>query len=185
MKRSMLLLCILCLLLICAACGNNEAAEPGSDTDPAAEEITVGVVCHAALVNVRLEPDADSRIISTALRGMMFQVLDYNEEDEWHHIICGGDTAYINGAYLSVTKWEKGSSVTIGTVYGTDGVVSVFAEKNTGSAQVIGALKGEQFLVTQNLSDQGWYKVSTPDGGGYIRAEYLRTKTDSIENLLS
>ena len=185
MKKYLILTLVLGLLIVLAACGGKDTADTEETPAAQTEVIYVGTVCHASLVNVRMAADGNSRIISTALRGTMFRVLDYNEEDEWHRVICGGDTAYINGAYLYVTKWEKGASVTVGTVYGTDSVVSVYADKDTGSAQVIGALRGEQFMVTKNLSDEGWYKVITPDGSGYIKAEYLRTKTDSIEKLLS
>ena len=190
MKKILTLLLCSAMLLFAGCTGQQDNApeeDAATPAPPPGETITVGTACNAAIVNIRIEPDGESRIVDNAMRGDMYQVLDYREgaETEWYKIICMGDTAYISADYLFITQWESGTELTLGTVVNSDEVVGIYSSADSESPVVLGALKGEQYLVIYDDSENGWYKLGFPEGEGYISSDYLEVKTVTIENALS
>lgn len=190
MKKTLLCVLMLMLLLCFAACGNDtpEVNEPGNGTDqsgipeePLKNMITVGTICNAPVVNIRVEATTEGRVIDNAVRGQMFAITEYTEDSVWHRVNYKGEIGYINAEYMYVAEWEDGEQITLATV--TD---SVNVRKNpaTTGAVIINALKGEQYLVLEEDDGSGWYKVGFPEGMGYISAEYLEIETLSINDAL-
>ena len=182
-KYFLAIVCSLCLL-ICAACGQQEETPPDSSDigNIDNEEITVGTVYDAAVVNIRIAPEGDSRIVDTESRGEMFKVVDYDAEEEWHKIICKGDIAYINSNYLYITQWPADYELTVGTVIGS-GVMTVYAQPDTESKSILGTIKGEKFLVIDDY-DENWYQIGFPTGSGYIKKSFLDTITTTVHKAL-
>ena len=180
-----LLLLLLAVALVLTACGQEEPVTPEGDK-PAEEGdppqlLSVGTVYNADVVNIRMEPDEDARILDTASRGVMFQIVDYDPASAWQKITYRGETAYISSDYLYMQEWESGTKLDIGTIIGDSGIVNV---RNTPSADgqvVLVALKGAKFVVVTIDEGSGWYQVGFPEGVGYIEPQYLSVQSTTIE----
>ena len=152
MKR--LLLLLLAVSLVLTACGQEETATPDghnySEGNATSQLLSVGTVYNADVVNIRMEPDEEARILDTASRGEMFQIVDYDPASAWQKINYRGETAYISGDYLYMQEWESGTKLDIGTIIGdiqakTKAVISQIGHLIGGfcTVQSIDSIKGQ------------------------------------------
>ena len=183
MKR--LLLLLLAVSLVLTACGQEETATPDghnySEGNATSQLLSVGTVYNADVVNIRMEPDEEARILDTASRGEMFQIVDYDPASAWQKINYRGETAYISGDYLYMQEWESGTKLDIGTIIGDSGIVNVRSTPGAEGQVVLVALKGAKFVVVTIDKDSGWYQVCFPEGVGYIEPQYLSVQSTTIE----
>ena len=187
MKR--VLLQILALALLLAACGNTSSLDQNVDdegqTENEAVMLNVGTVCHADVVNVRMEPDASGRIIDTASRGELFEVINYAKDKDWQEVRCQGERAYISSEYLYVVEWNSAEQFAIGTVSGSSGMIKIYNIPSREGTVVLTAFKGAKFMVTSPEAENGWYKVGFPEGVGYIEEQNLQVQTTTLVKALS
>lgn len=193
MKRRVLLclVMLLCFCLLCAGCGKAPDAEADAPPAPDAQEpldqpakmLRIGAVVDAVVVNVRIEPSTDARILDTVQRGDMLEVVS-GPSDGWCEVRCRGDLAYISADYLYISEWKDGTVVTVGTVDGGDGAVNVRKSPSTTGDILFVAEKNEHFLLLEENSSQGWHQVSYRGEAAYISAEFLTLKRTTINDAL-
>ena len=193
MRKLLLLLFILGLLTGLAACQQGEPqpqaeAPPQQESapPPAVDERTllVGTVVNATLVNIRQQPNTDSRIIDNALRGVMYRLSSAEPIDGWYEIVSHGETAYIYQDYLYVTEWQSGAQLTVGRVVNTDSAVNIRQEASLDAPIVASAGKNESFIVLQPDIAEGWHQIDLAGTPAYIGTAFLEMQTLSIEDAL-
>ncbi len=192
MKKVICLLLLMLAVFCLAACNDNNAAEPdpsqnGADpnqdiVEPPVDMLTIGTVYNASVVNIRAEASTEGRIIDNTIRGQMFTVINYDDANTWHQISYRGEIGYISAEYLYVNQWEDNQAVTIATVKET---VNIRQNPAETAAVLIGALKGEQYMVTGEDDGSGWVKVSYPDGMGYVSSAYVDVRQTTINEAVN
>ncbi len=194
-KRSLLslLLSVLLILLFALLAGCHQA-EPetgdlpdSEDTEPLEDAqkvstVQVGMVVDGAVVNIRIEPSTEGRILDTVQRGALLEVVS-GPEAGWYEVRCRGDIAYVNADYLYVSEWLTDKPVTVGTVTGSD-AVNVRQTPSTSGNILFTAAENDQFIVLQANSSEGWHQVSYRGGSAYISTEYLTLTEATIGELL-
>lgn len=190
MKPLILLFLILCLLSF-GACGNDEPAEtplePAPPPQQPAEEPTlldVATVVDAIVVNVRMEPNTEARILDTVRRGEMFEIIGLSEDGQWYRIFFHGDPAYISADYIYPAQWPEGEALTLGRVINAEGAVNVRASASTSGEILLAAQDHEQFVVTAADSGSGWHQLSYQGEPAYISAEFLLLEQTTIDQVL-
>ena len=186
MKKIVLLLLVGYLLLL-PACGSRTTVgsvdestdEIPTDIAVAPETFDVGTVTDTSVVNIRLLPSTDGRILDTALRGIMFRITGISEDGDWYEVFYRGDKAYISAEYLYVSTWEDGSTLILGTVLDP---VNVRKSASIEAEMVCIAQKNEQFVVRDTNLESGWYEVDYKGEPAFVRAEYLSLRAVHIED---
>lgn len=125
-------------------------------------------------LNIRKSPSKNADIIGKMEKGNLAQVLD--KQEEWTKIKSGSVTGYVSNDYL---------------VYGDD--IETYAEKNvkqiatvetetlrvrkkTDTSSDIMTLVDEGDELTAKKAEDGWIKVTTSEGKGYVSEEYVETE---------
>lgn len=183
-----LLVILITLALILSACGKPVEQEPEEplapvvpETPPA--EFQVAVVVDALVVNVRLGPSTDQRILDTARRGSMFRLADPTQTEGWYQVRIRGDKAYINGDYLHISTWRTGQELIVGTVVESE-AVNVRSAPDPSSDVVLSAARGECFQVTAVDYVTGWHQVEYKGQSAYISSEFVHLHDAKIEDVL-
>ncbi len=178
-----LLFPLIAAVLLLAACSASPEG-PGENSTGENEQpqlLAVGTVYNADVVNIRMEPDDEARILDTVSRGEMFEVVNYDPEASWQQLRYRGETAYIHSEYIYLQEWESGTQVDIGTITGDGEIVNVYRHPWPESEVVMHALKGTKFVVVTFDEGSGWYQVGFPNGIGYVEPQYLQIRSTTID----
>ena len=127
-------------------------------------DIAVAQVNH--YVNVRQEPDTESEILGKLYDKSAATVLE-TTEDGWYRITSGNVNGYVKAEYVVVGDEELARSV--GTRLATVTTTTLFVRTEpTTEAKVL------------TMLTEGWAKVSTADGDGYVALDYVTLSTEYI-----
>lgn len=180
---------LLCVLLLFTGCGkdteaDNPPAADAADDAPTAEVqmLLVGAIVDSEVVNIRHQASTDGRILDTARRGQMFEILD--QTDGWCQVSYRGDIAYISASYLYQQEWQEGAQILLGVINEQGERANVRAAANTDAAVLLTAMKGEQFIVSQQDYSEGWHQVQYKGHAAYISADYLTVSETTIDQAL-
>lgn len=131
-------------------------------------DIAVAQVNH--YVNVRQEPDTESEILGKLYDKSAATVLE-TTEDGWYRITSGNVNGYVKAEYVVVGDEELARSV--GTRLATVTTTTLFVRTEpTTEAKVLTMLPDGDDVVVTDESTEGWAKVSTADGDGYVALDY-------------
>lgn len=135
--------------------------------------VGVGTVMGDVL-RIRESPSTSATVLSAVVNGEKVAVVD--ELSGWYKVAYGGVVGYMSSEYLSVSKVESadlgtamvnGTNVRMRSGPGTD--YSIVTEYGLGvKVPVIGI-------------NNGWFKVSTNAGTGYILSDYITYESGVIE----
>ena len=139
-------------------------------------DIAVAQVNH--YVNVRQEPDTESEILGKLYDKSAATVLE-TTEDGWYRITSGNVNGYVKAEYVVVGDEELARSV--GTRLATVTTTTLFVRTEpTTEAKVLTMLPDGDDVVVIDESTEGWAKVSTADGDGYVALDYVTLSTEYI-----
>ena len=139
-------------------------------------DIAVAQVNH--YVNVRQEPDTESEILGKLYDKSAATVLE-TTEDGWYRITSGNVNGYVKAEYVVVGDEELARSV--GTRLATVTTTTLFVRTEpTSEAKVLTMLPDGDDVVVTDESTEGWAKVSTADGDGYVALDYVTLSTEYI-----
>ena len=139
-------------------------------------DIAVAQVNH--YVNVRQEPDTESEILGKLYDKSAATVLE-TTEDGWYRITSGNVNGYVKAEYVVVGDEELARSV--GTRLATVTTTTLFVRTApTTEAKVLTMLPDGDDVVVTDESTEGWAKVSTADGDGYVALDYVTLSTEYI-----
>ena len=139
-------------------------------------DIAVAQVNH--YVNVRQEPDTESEILGKLYDKSAATVLE-TTEDGWYRITSGNVNGYVKPEYVVVGDEELARSV--GTRLATVTTTTLFVRTEpTTEAKVLTMLPDGDDVVVTDESTEGWAKVSTADGDGYVALDYVTLSTEYI-----
>ena len=139
-------------------------------------DIAVAQVNH--YVNVRQEPDTESEILGKLYDKSAATVLE-TTEDGWYRITSGNVNGYVKPEYVVGGDEELAKSV--GTRLATVTTTTLFVRTEpTTEAKVLTMLPDGDDVVVTDESTEGWAKVSTADGDGYVALDYVTLSTEYI-----
>ena len=139
-------------------------------------DIAVAQVNH--YVNVRQEPDTESEILGKLYDKSAATVLE-TTEDGWYRTTSGNVNGYVKAEYVIVGDEELARSV--GTRLATVTTTTLFVRTEpTTEAKVLTMLPDGDDVVVTDESTEGWAKVSTADGDGYVALDYVTLSTEYI-----
>lgn len=139
-------------------------------------DIAVAQVNH--YVNVRQEPDTESEILGKLYDKSAATVLE-TTEDGWYRITSGNVNGYVKAEYVVVGDEELARSVGMRLATVTTTTLFVRTEPTT-EAKVLTMLPDGDDVVVTDESTEGWAKVSTADGDGYVALDYVTLSTEYI-----
>ena len=100
-------------------------------------------------------------------------------EDGWYRITSGNVNGYVKAEYVVVGDEELARSV--GTRLATVTTTTLFVRTEpTTEAKVLTMLPDGDDVVVTDESTEGWAKVSTADGDGYVALDYVTLSTEYI-----
>lgn len=130
-------------------------------------------------VNIRSEANTESEVLGKLYNNSAATVLE-TTEDGWYKITSGSVTGYIKSEYLVVGNEELAKEV--GTRYATVTTTTLYVRSEpTTDAKVLTMLPEGDDLVVVDESTEGWVKVTTEAGEGYISTDYITLSTEYVE----
>ena len=121
-----------------------------------------------AALNIRSGPSTDYDRVGILAGGTIVVILEKTTKD-WYKINYAGTVGYVASEYLTdVLKAENFKAT--GTVIGNK--VRMRKGPSTDKAVITMYSEGDQLSVIG--INNGWYKVVTQEGTGYIRSDYIK-----------
>lgn len=129
-------------------------------------------------VNVRALPNTDSEVLGKLYDKSAATVLEITE-DGWYRIVSGNVEGYVKAEYVVVGDEELARAVS--TRYATVTTTTLFVRKEpTIEAGILTMLPEGDDLVVLDESTEGWVKVATVEGDGYVSMDYVSLSTEYI-----
>ena len=145
------------------------SGENGMATDSNGNEIVVAQVND--YINVRADADAESDIVGKLYNGSVAKVLG-RTGNGWARVRSGDVTGYIREEYVATgdTAQQLADSVTTKKAVVTTETLRVRAAAQADSDVITLIGQGQTLDILEEAD--GWYKVNTEDGEGYISADF-------------
>ena len=145
------------------------SGETGMATDSNGNEIVVAQVND--YINVRADADAESDIVGKLYNGSVAKVLG-RTGNGWARVRSGDVTGYIREEYVATgdTAQQLADSVTTKKAVVTTETLRVRAAAQADSDVITLIGQGQTLDILEEAD--GWYKVNTEDGEGYISADF-------------
>lgn len=157
----------------------SEGVEENQTPEVTSEYADIAIAQVTDYVNIRSEANTDSEVLGKLYNNSAATVLE-TTEDGWYKITSGSVTGYIKAEYLVVGDEELAKEV--GTRYATVTTTTLYVRSEaTTESSVISMLPEGDDLVVIDESTEGWVKVSTEAGEGYISTDYVTLSTEYVE----
>lgn len=144
----------------------------------ASEYVDIAIAQVNNYVNVRALPSTDSEVLGKLYHQSAATVLE-TTADGWYRILSGTVEGYVKAEYVVVGDEELARSV--GTRYATVTTTTLFVRSEpTTEARVLTMLPEGDDLVVLDESAEGWVKVATVEGDGYVSADYVQLSTEYV-----
>ena len=156
--------------------GNNTAADTSANNDSSATATQASPYAHIGVANVsdyafiRTAPDTNSDYAGKIYPNEVATV--DGEEGDFYHVTSGDVTGYISKELLIVGDEAKVKSVakTLATINTTTLKVRTAPDAN---ASVLTLVAGTTEYTVTDTSTQGWVKIQTEAGEGYVSSEFV------------
>lgn len=130
-------------------------------------------------VNVRSLPDAESEVVGKLYDNAVGELV--SDEGEWIQITSGNCTGYVKAEYVVVGEEALALVEEVGTTYAIVDTTTLFIRAESSlEADIIGMLPYEEELLVIEKLD-GWNKVSTVEGDGYVSNDFVTLRTEFVE----
>lgn len=135
-------------------------------------------------VNLREQPTTESEVLGKLYANSAATVLEAVQDEageEWYKINSGSvENGYVKAEYVVVGDEELIRQVS--TRYAAVKTTTLFVRKEPGTdSPVLTMLPDGDDVVVLEEGENGWHKVSTEEGDGYVSGEYVKLWTDYIE----
>lgn len=157
-----------------------EAAEQVSENEVpvvASEYSDIAIAQVDNYVNVRSEPNTESEVLGKLYDNSAATVLE-TTDNGWYRIKSGNVEGYVKSEYVVTgneelaravsTRWAKVSTTTL----------FVREEPSIDSKRIYWLGDGEDLVIMDEID--GWLKVSTEAGDGYISKDYVTITTEFV-----
>lgn len=129
-------------------------------------------------VNVRMEPNTESEVLGKLYDNSAAKVLEVTE-DGWYRIESGTVNGYVKAEYVVVGDEQLAKEVS--TRYAKVTTTTLFVRDIPSTeGKVLTMLPEGDDLVVLEEEHEGWVKVSTVEGDGYISTDYVSLSTEYI-----
>lgn len=130
-------------------------------------------------VNVRSLPGEDGEILGKLYNNSAGTLL--GEENGWYLIQSGNVTGYVKAEYCVTGQAAVELAKTVGTRIAKveTTTLRVRQEANAESATLGLIPMGDELLVLEEVD--GWVKVDTQEGDGYVSSEFVFLKTEFVQ----
>ena len=162
-----------------------EEVEPAPDEDvqePESEYANLAIAQVDHYVNVRQEPNTDSRILGKIYNGAVAQILETaGENQDWFHVVSGSVEGYIKAEFFLYGDAAVEAVDNYVTRYATVNVdrLNVRQEQSTDSKRIGYIDRGEKVEVLELLGE--WLLIQYTDSRtGYVAAEYVTVSEEFI-----
>ena len=135
-------------------------------------DIGVSNVSEDSYINIRSEPSTESEIVGKLYSASAVTVL--GTEGEWYQIHSGNCEGYIKMEYIITGDEELARSISTRTAVVNVDSLNIRNDMTTEAAVIGQVDAGDRLLVLEEL--EGWVKVATDDGDGYVSADYVALK---------
>ncbi len=150
----------------------NNSADTASSQKNASEGSTLVASTASDFVYIRKEASQDSEILGKLYSNSVGEILAEADANGWIKIKSGDVTGYVKKDYVAegskAQEIADNVSKKQATVTTTTLRVRAAADPESDVISLIG--KGEQLDIIKE--ENGWYKVNTADGEGYISADF-------------
>lgn len=153
-----------------AADVKRERVQQDTSEDENAAYANIAIAQVNDYVNVRSEASTDSDIVGRMENNAAAEV--EGEENGWYKITSGSISGYVLADYLVVGDQELITSVQMRLASVQTESLKVRREASTEAAVMMLVTTGDQLEVLDE-STEGWVKVNTSEGEGYVSAEYV------------
>lgn len=176
------------------AAGNTEAkggvAETGDSTAEAASSVhevptvkseyaDIAIASVDNYVNLRSEPNTESEVLGKLYNNSAATVLE-TTDNGWYKIHSGTVEGYVKSEYVVVGNEDLVRAVS--TRYAKVGTTTLFVRMEASTeAKVLTMLPEGDDVVVTDESIEGWVRVSTEEGDGYVSLDYVTLFTDFRE----
>lgn len=154
------------------ASSENNSADTASSQQNASEGSTLVASTASDFVYIRKEASQDSEILGKLYSNSVGEILAEADANGWIKIKSGDVTGYVKKDYVAegskAQEIADNVSKKQATVTTTTLRVRAAADPESDVISLIG--KGEQLDIIKE--ENGWYKVNTADGEGYISADF-------------
>jgi cell wall-associated NlpC family hydrolase len=150
--------------------GNNTAADTSATETQASPYAHIGVANVSDYAFIRTAPDTNSDYAGKIYPNEVATV--DGEEGDFYHVTSGDVTGYISKELLIVGDEAKVKSVakTLATINTTTLKVRTAPDAN---ASVLTLVAGTTEYTVTDTSTQGWVKIRTDAGEGYVSSEFV------------
>lgn len=130
-------------------------------------------------VNVRAVPDLEGEIVGKLYDDSVGTFLE--ETDGWYKISSGSTTGYVKAEYCVTGEDAIELAKKVGTRLADVNTQTLKVRKEPGlDARVLTLVGSEDDLLVLEELD-GWVKVNTVEGDGYVSAEYVDLHTEFVK----
>lgn len=163
--------------------GEEEMAAPEEDVqEPESEYASLAIAQVDHYVNVRQEPNTDSRILGKIYNGAVARILETaGENRDWFHVVSGSVEGYIKAEFFLYGDAAVEAVDNYVIRYATVNVdrLNVRQEQSADSRRIGYVGRGEKVKLLESLGD--WLLVQyTDDRTGYVAAEYVTVSEEFI-----
>ena len=135
-------------------------------------DIGVSNVSEDSYINIRSAATTESEVVGKLYSQSAVTVL--GTEGEWYQIHSGNCEGYIKMDYIITGDEELAKSISTRTAVVNVDSLNIRDDMSTEAAVLGQADTGDRLLVLEEL--EGWVKVATDDGDGYVSADYVSCK---------
>ncbi len=157
------------------------AGEEASAEAPSTEETTDLAVANVSdYVNVRSEANTDSEVVGKLYADGVATILE-RTDDGWAKIQSGDVTGYVKEDYVTTGDAAKEKAEEVATKVATVNTetLRVRAAATLDSDVITLIPGGDEFTIEEETD--GWYKINTQDGEGYIMKDFADVEEEYPE----
>ncbi len=140
------------------------------------EDIAIAQVDN--FVNVRAESNTESEVVGKLYNNSAATVLE-TTPDGWYKINSGNVTGYVKCEYVVTGDEELAKRVS--TRYAKVATTTLYVRQEPSTeSTIIHMLPLDDDLVVTDESVDGWVKVNTEEGDGYVSTDYVTLSTEFV-----
>ena len=148
--------------------------------EPKSEYADIAIAQVDNYVNVRAEANTESEVLGKLYNNSAATVLE-TTENGWYKITSGNVTGYVKCEYVVVGDEELARKASTRYATVTTQTLYVRMEPTTESKILTMLPEGDDFVVVdESMRENGWVKVTTVEGEGYVSTDYVELWTDFV-----